>query len=65
MCFGWKSNTSHLGGMINAIGLQNPGIYVFAKRDIPFLKKYDTKIVVNVCGKTTEDYIDVVETPGR
>ena len=43
------------GGMINAIGLQNPGIDVFAKRDIPFLKKYDTKIVVNVCGKTTED----------
>lgn len=41
--------------MINAIGLQNPGIDVFAKRDIPFLKKYDTKIVVNVCGKTTED----------
>ena len=46
------------GGMINAIGLQNPGIDVFAKRDIPFLKKYDTKVVVNVCGKTTEDYID-------
>ena len=51
------------GGMINAIGLQHPGIDVFAKRDIPFLKKYDTKIVVNVCGKTTEDYIDVVERP--
>ena len=52
------------GGMINAIGLQNPGIDVFAKRDIPFLKNYDTKIVVNVCGKTTEDYIDVVERLG-
>ena len=52
------------GGMINAIGLQNPGIDVFAKRDIPFLKKYDTKIVVNVCGKTTEDYIEVVERLG-
>ena len=52
------------GGMINAIGLQNPGIDVFAKRDIPFLKKYDTKVVVNVCGKTTEDYIDVVERLG-
>ncbi|MDO5418124.1 MAG: dihydroorotate dehydrogenase [Lachnospiraceae bacterium] len=52
------------GGMINAIGLQNPGIDVFAKRDIPFLKQYDTKIVVNVCGKTTEDYIDVVERLG-
>ncbi len=49
------------GGMLNAIGLQNPGIDTFAKRDIPFLKKYDTKIVVNVCGKTTEDYIDVVK----
>lgn len=49
------------GGMINAIGLQNPGMDVFIERDIPFLKKYDTKIIVNVCGKTTEDYIQVVE----
>lgn len=49
------------GGMMNAIGLQNPGIDVFAKRDIPFLKNYDTKIIVNVCGKSTEDYVDVVE----
>lgn len=49
------------GGMINAIGLQNPGIDVFVERDIPFLKKYDTKIIVNVCGKTTEDYVEVVE----
>lgn len=49
------------GGMINAIGLQNPGIDVFVERDIPFLKQYDTKIIVNVCGKTTKDYIDVVE----
>ncbi len=49
------------GGMLNAIGLQNPGIDVFVNRDIPFLKKYDTKIIVNVCGKSTEDYIDVVE----
>lgn len=49
------------GGMINAIGLQNPGIDVFCKRDIPFLKDYDTKIMVNVCGKTTEDYCEVVE----
>ena len=48
-------------GMLNAIGLQNPGIDVFAKRDIPFLKNYDTKIIVNVCGKSTEDYIEVVE----
>lgn len=52
------------GGMINAIGLQNPGIDVFAKRDIPFLKKYDTKIIVNVCGRTTEDYVEVVERLG-
>lgn len=52
------------GGMLNAIGLQNPGIDVFAKRDIPFLKKYDTKIVVNVCGKTVEDYLEVVERLG-
>lgn len=49
------------GGMLNAIGLQNPGIDVFIERDIPFLTKYDTKIVVNVCGKTTEDYCAVVE----
>ena len=49
------------GGMLNAIGLQNPGIDVFCGRDIPFLQKFDTKIVVNVCGKTVEDYLDVVE----
>ena len=49
------------GGMINAIGLQNPGFDVFAKRDIPYLTQFDTKIIVNVCGKTMEDYIDVVE----
>ena len=52
------------GGMLNAIGLQNPGIDVFVKRDIPFLKQYDAKIIVNVCGKTTEDYIEVVERLG-
>ena len=49
------------GGMLNAIGLQNPGIDLFIERDIPFLKHYDTKIIVNVCGKTTEDYCEVVE----
>lgn len=49
------------GGMINAVGLQNPGFDVFAKRDIPYLRQFDTRIIVNVCGKTTEDYIDVVE----
>ena len=52
------------GGMLNAIGLQNPGIDVFLERDIPFLKQYDTRIVVNVCGKTTEDYVEVVERLG-
>ncbi len=52
------------GGMLNAIGLQNPGIDVFLQRDIPFLKQYDTKIIVNVCGKTVEDYVEVVEKLG-
>ncbi|HJC22230.1 MAG TPA: dihydroorotate dehydrogenase [Candidatus Eisenbergiella merdavium] len=49
------------GGMLNAIGLQNPGIDVFLERDLPFLKQYDTKVIVNVCGKTVEDYLEVVE----
>ena len=49
------------GGMMNAIGLQNPGIDLFCDRDIPFLRRYDTKIIVNVCGKSTEDYCEVVE----
>ncbi len=49
------------GGMINAVGLQNPGLDTFIKRDIPFLKKYDTKIIVNVCGKSKEDYVEAVE----
>ena len=52
-------------GMLNAIGLQNPGIDVFCEREIPFLKKYDTKIIVNVCGKSTEDYCEVVERLGN
>lgn len=49
------------GGMMNAVGLQNPGIDLFCERDIPFLRQYDTKIIVNVCGKSTEDYCEVVE----
>lgn len=49
------------GGMMNAVGLQNPGIDVFCKRDIPFLQKYDTNIIVNVCGKSEKDYVEVVE----
>ncbi len=51
-------------GMLNAIGLQNPGVDVFIKRDIPFLKQFDTKIIVNVCGKTTADYVETVERLG-
>lgn len=62
----WPGNptprvTETYGGMLNAIGLQNPGIDVFIKRDLEFLKKYDTKVIVNVCGKSVEDYLDVVE----
>ena len=62
----WPGNptpriTETASGMLNAIGLQNPGIDVFCKRDIPFLKQFDTKIIVNVCGKSTEDYCEVVE----
>lgn len=62
----WKGNETPriaevYGGMLNAVGLQNPGIDTFIQRDIPFLKQYDTKIIVNVCGKTTADYVEVVE----
>ncbi len=49
------------GGMMNAIGLQNPGIDVFCKRDVPYLKQFDTKIIVNVCGHAPEEYLEVVE----
>ena len=49
------------GGMLNAVGLQNPGIDLFCERDIAFLKKYDTKIIVNVCGHSTEEYVEVVK----
>ena len=62
----WAGNptprvTEVYGGMLNAIGLQNPGIDVFCERDIPFLKGFDTKIIVNVCGKTEDEYVEVVE----
>ena len=53
------------GGMLNAIGLQNPGIDVFLERDIPFLNQYDTKVIVNVCGRTVEDYVEVAERLGE
>lgn len=49
------------GGMLNAVGLQNPGVDVFAKRDIPFLRQFDTKIIVNVCGHSEEEYLDCVK----
>ena len=51
--------------MLNAIGLQNPGIDVFIERDIPFLKQFDTKIIVNVCGRSAADYVEVVEKLGE
>ena len=62
----WEGNATPriaetYGGMINAIGLQNPGIELFLKRDIPFLRQYDTKIIVNVCGKSVEEYVEVVK----
>lgn len=62
----WEGNATPrvaevYGGMLNAIGLQNPGIDLFIERDIPFLKQFDTKITVNVCGHTAEEYIEVVE----
>ncbi len=49
------------GGMLNAIGLQNPGVDVFIKRDLPFLKQFDTRVIVNVCGRSVYDYLEVVE----
>ena len=49
------------GGMLNAIGLQNPGVDVFMERDLPFLEKYDVPVIINVCGHTVEEYCNVVE----
>ncbi len=65
----WPGNptprvTEVRSGMLNAIGLQNPGVDVFASRDLPFLEQFDTRVVVNVCGKTTADYLEVVERLG-
>ncbi|MDD6194835.1 MAG: dihydroorotate dehydrogenase [Lachnospiraceae bacterium] len=65
----WPGNptprvTEVRSGMLNAIGLQNPGIDVFTRRDLPFLEQFDTKVIVNVCGKTTSDYLEVVERLG-
>lgn len=62
----WEGNdvprvTEVPGGMLNAIGLQNPGVDVFIERDLAFLKQVDTRVIVNVCGKSEQDYLDVVE----
>ena len=62
----WPGNptpriTESYGGMLNAIGLQNPGVDTFVQRDLSQLEKYNTKVIVNVCGKTTEEYLEVVE----
>ena len=61
----WEGNptprvTEVASGMLNAIGLQNPGVDVFMERDLPFLEKYDTKVIVNVCGHTVEEYTETV-----
>ena len=62
----WEGNPSPRiaetrSGMMNAIGLQNPGIDTFIERDLKYLKKINTKVIVNVCGKCEEDYLEVVE----
>ena len=62
----WEGNptprvTEVYGGMLNAIGLQNPGVDVFMERDLPFLSRYDTRVIVNVCGHTVEEYTETVE----
>lgn len=62
----WKGNPSPriaetYGGMLNSVGLQNPGVDVFIKEDIPFLRQYDTKIIVNLAGRTISEYVEVVE----
>ena len=46
-------------GMLNSIGLQNPGVEYFAENDLPFLRKYDTKVIVNACGSSIEEYVEL------
>lgn len=65
----WKGNDSPriaetYGGMLNSVGLQNPGVEAFIKEDLPFLDKYDTKVIVNLAGRTIEDYCEVAERLG-
>lgn len=62
----WRGNevpriAETYGGMLNCIGLQNPGIDKVIEEDIPFLRKYDTKIILNICGHTLQEYVDVAE----
>jgi len=62
----WEGNPPHrivetYGGMLNAVGLQNPSAKVFIGYDIPFMRQYDTKIIVNLCGRSMEDYVAVTE----
>lgn len=62
----WKGNpiprvAETYGGMLNAVGLQNPGGDYFIKNDLPFLKQFDTKIIINIAGHTIEEYCEVVE----
>jgi len=62
----WEGNPPHRvaethGGMLNAIGLQNPGAKDFIAYDLPLLRKFDTKVIVNLCGRSLEDYIAVTE----
>ena len=47
------------GGMLNAIGLQNPGVEYFAQNDLPWLRQFDTKIIVNACGSSVEEYVEL------
>ena len=66
----WEGNptirvTETASGMLNAIGLQNPGIEVFRKRDLKFLEDFDTRVIVNVCGKSEEEYLEVVRALGE
>ena len=46
-------------GMLNSVGLQNPGVEFFASNDLPFLREFDTKIIVNACGSSVEEYVEL------
>ena len=66
----WKGNPAPriaetYGGMLNSVGLQNPGVEAFIENDIPFLRQYDTKIIVNIAGRTIEEYCQVAERLGE